>query len=390
MTATAQPPGEVLLDVSRLIWRAWERRLPTGIDRTCQAYLAHFGARARLVVQRQAATLILSPRRSAAVAQALLAPAPATRRQLAALIAGAMPGGSRLADATSRIYLNIGHTGLDQPGHRRWIKEKDVRAVYFVHDLIPITHPEYCRPGEDVKHAARMRQVLDCARAVICNSVATRDELAGFAAAQGLPMPAAAVAPLGVEPPSLAQGAPLVGPPYFVMLGTIESRKNHLMLLQVWADLARRLGPTCPHLHIIGQRGWECEQAVDLLDRAVVLRGLVHEHPRASDSEVAGLIRGARALLFPSFAEGFGLPLVEALALGTPVLASDLPVFRELAGERPDYLSPIDGLGWRDAIQAYATDDAPARAAQMARLAGYAPPDWPTHFRIVETFLSGT
>lgn len=64
---------------------------------------------------------------------------------------------------------------------------------------------------------------------------------------------------------------------YFVVLGTIEPRKNHLLLLQVWRQLIEELGLAAPRLVIIGQRGWECEQVVDLLDRCEVLRGVVLE-----------------------------------------------------------------------------------------------------------------
>jgi len=92
-------------------------------------------------------------------------------------------------------------------------------------------------------------------------------------------------------------------------------------------------------------------------------------------------------LLFPSFVEGYGLPLVEALACGTPVIASNLEVFRELAGEIPDYLSPIDGLGWARAIEDYAREDSAARAAQIDRLQGWTAPTWEGHFAKVDRWL---
>lgn len=291
------------------------------------------------------------------------------------------------------FYLNVGHTGLDRPGHATWIRHMGVRPIYFVHDLIPLTHPEYCRPGEPEKHLLRMQSMLDHGAGVIANSADTINELTVFAKARrGVAMPQAMVAPLGVTgkgTQSTAQSRDSAIPerPYFVMLGTIEGRKNHLLILNVWAELARRLGPACPQLVVIGQRGWECEQVVDMLERCKAIHGHVIELPRCDDIHLRSLMAGAQALLFPSFVEGYGLPLVEALADGTPVIASDLGVFRELAADIPDYLSPVDGLGWMRAIEDYAREDSPMRAAQMARMSGWSAPTWEDHFARVDAFL---
>jgi len=287
------------------------------------------------------------------------------------------------------VYLNVGHTGLDKPGHAAWIRRTGVRPVYFLHDLIPLTHPEYCRPGEPSKHLERMQALLSLGQGVIGNSQETLAELARFANAhRDSVVPPSLVAPLGITPAGQDAAMPRMATPYFVTVGTIEGRKNHLLLLNLWAEMARSLGPLCPQLVIIGQRGWECEQAIDMIERCAAIQGHVVELPRCSDVELAAYMRGARALLFPSFVEGYGLPLVEALACGTPVIASDLGVFRELAGDIPDYLSPLDGLGWRDRILDYAEPDSPSRAAQIARLEGWTPPSWDAHFSLVDRWLA--
>ena len=175
--------------------------------------------------------------------------------------------------------------------------------------------------------------------------------------------------------------------PTFVMLGTIEARKNHLLLLQIWARLVRAHGPDAPRLLVIGQRGWECEQVFDLLDRSEILRGAVAEVSHCSDAELDGHLRGARALLFPSLVEGYGLPLIEALASGTPVIASDLPVFHEIGQEVPDFIDPLDGPAWQAAIESFAQDDSAARNAQVVRLARYRAPTWDDHFGSVDAWL---
>jgi glycosyltransferase involved in cell wall biosynthesis len=126
---------------------------------------------------------------------------------------------------------------------------------------------------------------------------------------------------------------------------------------------------------------------VDLLERCQPLQGHVLEIGRCSDTELSAHLRSARALLFPSLVEGFGLPLIEALSLGTPVIASDLPVFRELSLDIPTYLDPIDGPAWERTILEYAAANSPARRAQLARLADYRPPSWDDHFAVVDDWL---
>ncbi|HET7317180.1 MAG TPA: glycosyltransferase family 1 protein, partial [Sphingomicrobium sp.] len=222
---------------------------------------------------------------------------------------------------------------------------------------------------------------------VIGNSRATLDELAEFAAAEGLPMPASHAAPLGVDLLPTHPATELSGKPTFVALGTIEGRKNHLLLLTIWSRLVDRLGSEAPRLLIIGQRGWEAEQVFDLLDHSEKLRDHVIELNHCSDEEVAGYLSSARALLFPSFAEGYGLPLVEALAARVPVIASDLPVFRELCGDLPVYLRPDDDSAWEAAILDFAKPDSAARARQVEGMAAYCPPTWEEHFSSVEAWL---
>lgn len=388
MTVESGPP--ILLDVSRLVWRAWIGLLPTGIDRTVLAYVRHFAPRARAVVQRGRFTRILSRDASVRLFGILLTGGPEARARLIHMVPTAFfPSNRPLRRA---LYLNVGHTGLDRPSHAAWAHRTGVRPFYFIHDLIPLTHPEYCRPGEPPKHARRVGALLALGAGVIGNSRHTLDHLAAFAEGRGkMPMPPVLVAPLGIPIPpagqAIAPASPAVAQPYFVMLGTIEGRKNHLFILNIWAEMARRLGPACPQLVIIGQRGWECEQAVDMLERCEAIKGHVVELSRCDDAALRAYMHGARALLFPSFVEGYGLPLVEALADGTPVIASDLGVFRELAADIPDYLSPIDGLGWMRAIEDYAREDSPLRAAQMARMSGWRAPTWEDHFALVDAFL---
>ena len=296
------------------------------------------------------------------------------------------PGALRSMPTPGMIYLNVGHTGLNEVSLPAWIKRHSLRAVYLVHDLIPITHPEFCRPGESEKHRWRMANVLDTATALIGNSQATLDDLAAFAKARGSSMPPSIAALISGSPFQRRAQAQALGRPYFVTLGTIEGRKNHAMLLGLWRKMVAELGDDAPLLLIIGQRGWQAGEVFDQLDNLGDLEGHVRELGRCGDEEAAGWIGGACALLMPSFAEGFGLPVIESLRLGTPVIASNLGVFREIAGDIPSYLDPRDSAGWERTILAF-MKGGEERDRQLARMKDYRPPDWDAHFSAVERFL---
>jgi glycosyltransferase involved in cell wall biosynthesis len=233
---------------------------------------------------------------------------------------------------------------------------------------------------------ARMNTVLELGAGIVANSAATLSDLGTYASAQGHAMPPAVVAHLA---PARLRPAAVPPPtqPYFVMLGTIEPRKNHWLMLQLWRQLIAERGDAAPKLVIIGQRGWECENVVDLLERCEALKGHVQEISNCSDTDLATWLKGARALLFPTFAEGYGMPIVEALTLGVPVIASDLPVFREIAGDIPEYVNPLDGMRWRALIESYAAADSAAARQQCERMRSFSPPTWKAHFAQVESLM---
>lgn len=270
------------------------------------------------------------------------------------------------------VYVNATQFLLDRPWHVRWLAARpDVKTVAFVHDLLPIDHPEFFRPGEAALHPRRHRNICRLASGVVVASRAVARRFEDFAKENGRERLPICVAPLPVAPVfAQAATAPdeLAGVAYFVACGTIEPRKNHLLLLNVWRELAAR--GDAPKLVIIGKRGWLNENVVDMLQRYPRLRAHVIEASGLSTPGLRRLMAGARALLMPSFGEGFGLPVAEALAAGTPVVSSDLEVFREIAGAGPAYLHPLDGPGWMQAVQDFAAPGSPRRAAALARMAG--------------------
>ena len=289
---------------------------------------------------------------------------------------------------SGKIYVNVGHTGLNAHGLVSWLRKTGMRPVFLIHDLIPISHPHFCRQGEAQRHARRIGHALACADGVIVNSRDTLDTLAKFAAANGYRLGKTTIAWLGSdksEPPPVEAGRS--APPYFVVVGTIEARKNHILLLRIWQRLLERFGQKAPQLMVIGQRGWEADETFALLDQAKANPSAVQELGQCSNARLAELSKHACALLMPSHAEGFGLPVVEALEHGLPVIASDLAVFREVAGTIPLYLGPEDEAAWEAAIIDFATSSK-ERERQLRAIETFQAPSWEQHFAKVEALFA--
>jgi glycosyltransferase involved in cell wall biosynthesis len=377
---------ELLLDVSRLIWRSWSRRLATGIDRVCYAYLHNFRDRAQAVFQYRGVPRVMTKQHSDQLFDLLLGPDEEFRSGLMRLAPRALPATRSQVDGPGAFYLNVGHTDIDLDRLVAWTGRNRLRPVYMVHDLIPLTHSEFCNPHAVGRHRGRVVNALTSASGIITNSEASARELRAFAAAEGLAMPPAIAAWLAGAEFKFSPAIPFKAARHFVFVSTIEGRKNHFMLLQVWRRLAERLGPATPKLVIIGQHGAQASHVEGMIERCQSIRDHVITLSHCPDEELGRWMGTARALLLPSFAEGFGLPVIEALQLGTPVIASDLPCFREIGEGIPTLLDPIDALDWEKTITAF-IDNCPERTRQLHLLQDYRAPSWKEHFAKVERWM---
>ena len=388
-----------LLDLTRLIRRAG--RPMTGVDRVEHAYLVHllqagtpiFGivrtALGYALLNEKGCTALLAIldsgdwdapdalSRPLARRDPMRARAETTVRRLA--LARRLP--LRLTPLLAWLpkgfhYINTGHSNLS-PRMCRSLGKVGARIAVLVHDTIPLDFPDYQRPETLQKFRAFLRRA-GSADLVICNSRATEADVKRHLAAMGL-HPQTVAAPLGVprpRPGPAPQGA-WTGQPFFVSLGTIEPRKNHALLLDLWDDVAAETGA---HLLLCGARGWENAQVFARLDAQP---RNVHELPGLSDAQVAGLLTESAGLLFPSHAEGYGLPPIEAAALGVPVVCNDLPVYRETLGNIPVYADVKDRYLWKTTITALARDGAAGRSQPPK----FDPPDWKDHFKTVLTLI---
>ena len=232
------------------------------------------------------------------------------------------------------------------------------KAVITVHDATPWLHRDTISPGMRYYYGPLYKQALRRASGIITVSEASRADLV---VALGIPPERIHVTHNGVEPSFLDAKAP-AGPraPYLLAVGTLEPRKNIPVLLNAFREL--RAEGRDLQLVLVGRQGWA--DSLPLGDVAAYVR-LTGSVP---DAELAELYAGASCFVLPSLYEGFGLCLAEAMAAGTPAVASDIPALREVGGDSVRYAPPDSPRAFADAIrQALDEREQSAALAQRAR-----------------------
>lgn len=413
----------ILFDLDQLIHRL-KSYTPTGIDRVTIRYLHHFVSnpdryktfgvqvysRTCYLIDEGLVTglcqLLFDVWIGASVSQAefndrAVALQQAFRKAVPADPDGEWPLDGKLLELRRRlpdsefIYVNAGQNGFAQLSELVFMRNLlKAKVVTFVHDTIPIDFREYIELDDADRKAKIILNIGAHSDLVIVNSTSTRDDLTRHLTAAGIPVPPIKIIFIGVEDKFLELAASAPGAsdgqsdPYFVMVGTVEPRKNHLLLLNIWRQLASSGIQDLPKLVIIGARGWNNQNVFDMLDKCVPLKPHVIERHNLSDEEIVSILKGALAILYPPFYEGWGMPLAEALSAGVPAVASDIPVFHECSQGKALFLDPLDGPGWKTAILEMALPDS-ALLKQLKSLAGeYKPNLWSVHFAQLDGVLA--
>jgi len=288
------------------------------------------------------------------------------------------------------IYVNVGQVGLAIPRIVSWLRQRpDVKSVFMLHDVIPLERPELVSSKDRRRHRRIIDRTARYASGLIASTGAAREAVLNALCLRGRSTIPVETVPFPVAPVFLENDGPdqeLCECDYFVVCGTIEPRKNHHLLLNVWRELVAQRGQHASKLVIVGSPGWGARSVLHALEQCRPLHGRVILARGLSSPALRRLIVHAKALLMPSFAEGFGLPIIEALAVGTPVIASDLPAHREIADNLAVYRDPTDRAGWLTDVCMFA--DGTGTAAEIRRrVAQYQPTTWSEYFVRIERFL---
>jgi alpha-1,3-rhamnosyl/mannosyltransferase len=236
----------------------------------------------------------------------------------------------------------------------------DLPTVVTIHDLSVLRHPEW-HPAQRVRHYEQRfeRGLADCAHIVTVSEFTRREVITmlgqrpervtrtynGVRAGM-VPLPEEAVRPTLRRLNLPAR--------YLLHVGTLEPRKNLAMLVRTYGSLPASVRESCP-LVLVGGWGWNHAEIARLLETDGRRLGIRHVG-YLPERDLPAVYNGATALVFPSFYEGFGLPVVEMMACGGAVLASTAGVMVELMGAQAPLIDPEDGDGWREAMTRVVTD----------------------------------
>ena len=237
---------------------------------------------------------------------------------------------------------------------RSWLlpilKQKGVKIVTQLYDLIPITDPQFCHDNTTANFMLYVGANIKYADLIITNAQTTVKALDDLADKLGVPHKPAIVVPLSADFTNNGtketreevdeQVKEIAGKgKYLLMIGTIEPRKNHALVIDA---LENGLAAAGMNAVFAGRIGWNVEELEQRINEHKLLGKNLFFVEKPNDATVDYLYKNAFAVAFPTFNEGFGLPLIEAFMRGTPVVASDIGVLHEVAGDYADYFDPHD------------------------------------------------
>ncbi len=257
------------------------------------------------------------------------------------------------------------------------VKRHGGRVITCVYDLIPEFHPQVCLSGIPEVHERWLRAAIATSDAILCISRAVADELVIYVRRYDVPHTknlkigwfhcGSDIRILGSNrtPSTLALQAFSGDSPVFLTVGTLEPRKNHAVLLDAFDYLWER--GVAANLCIIGRKGWNIEKLENRLLNHPQLGRRLHWLADASDDDLVYGYKRAAAVICPSIAEGFGLPVVEAARMGCPVICSDIAVFREIGSDGVLYFPPNEPKSLASLLERWLASDRHADSSSVSQ-----------------------
>jgi glycosyltransferase involved in cell wall biosynthesis len=320
----------------------------------------------------------------------------------------ARSGSAQTGWQTGAQLIGFSPVWARHPGYAKAVaalrRESGTGFVILIHDLIRIVRADLYPPGSGVDFAAAVQRIAALADGLLVYSSATAHDVATLLPGRKLARIRLGEAwetspdPLCTKPPDPVVARHLDRAPV-LFVSSIDPRKNHALAIRVWRDLIAQRGPgDVPELVFVGKSfwpdgpgpgGWASGDPV-AADRLAdpALAGRVHHLEAVSDTDLDRLYRACRFTLYPSLAEGWGLPVAESLGHGKPCLASATTATAEIAPDLTDLLDPSDTGAWVAAVGRYLDDPAALAARSDQIVAGFEPCSWSQSARTVRAALA--
>ena len=244
-------------------------------------------------------------------------------------------------------------------------KRKNLKLISFCYDLIPVYYPQYCAANTVPKFSKYFFDLIKASDLVCCISQCTKKDLLKFASENGIPSLNTNVVCLGSDfadkkiPASERAGfseSPTYRTdiPFLLYVSTIERRKNHEVIYRAYRKIILEgNGDKLPDLYFVGMRGWGVEDFLRDLSLDPLIKNKIKLLGRVNDEQLATLYKKCKFVLFPSFYEGWGLGVGEALAYGKFVLCSNSGSLPEVGSEFAEYIDPLRVDLWAKKILFY-------------------------------------
>ncbi len=392
---------ETVEAVYEVLWGVQERRKASSAARGRSALKAAIrglppGLRKVAVLQIEALEALIELMRARA---AEIEDAVRRRWRLWKSGVAAQPGGHFAGAQRGDILVVLGAGWTDVALREKVAREKGLRLAVLVYDIIPLRRSEWFERRLVDAFRTWFKAALPQADVVLTISAATARDVTAYAHSAGLRLRAVPTPiPIGtgfrkvaVRPAGPAAPGRLPAPGgYALVVSTIEVRKNHLLLFRVWRRLLEEMRPeTVPTLVFAGRIGWIVSDLMEQLRRSRFLDGKIVHVDSPSDQELEALYQGCLFTLFPSFYEGWGLPVTESHGFGRPCIVSGTSSLPEAGGSLARYIDPDNVTDACRVIRETIEDQAGLRQWRERVRREFRPVPWSASARAVLQVLDG-
>lgn len=260
------------------------------------------------------------------------------------------------------IFLSCGLEWAESyPASFHFLKESGVKVVTICYDLIPVKFPSYCFVNFSNEFSEYLINILHGSDYIFCISDNTKHDLKNFIKNSGAPFPKIKTLKLGtslyeddehtkINKDSKSQSK------FILYVSTIETRKNHKLIIDVYL-LAKKKNIYLPNMVFVGMKGWGVQSLLSKIEKDNYLKSKISILSNIDDKNLSEFYKNSLFCVYPSYYEGWGLPIVEAASFGKVTLCSNIRPLREAGGKYMKYIDPYCTESWLNEIHSLSSNN---------------------------------